>query len=103
VQEIVSCFGYNSATMNNSDTPQLEFPLIFPLKIIGHNEDDFQGFVVEIVRKHFPDLLNENITSRMSNGDKYLSVSVEFWAESREKVDALCAELATHRRVKMLL
>ncbi len=89
--------------MKESNAPQLEFPLIFPLKVIGLNEDDFEGFVVGIVRKHFPDLLGENITSRPSNGDKYLSVSVEFWAESRDKVDALCAELATHSRVKMLL
>ncbi len=89
--------------MKESNAPQLEFPLVFPLKIIGLNEDDFEGFVVEIVRKHFPDLLGENITSRTSNGGKYLSVSVEFWTESRDKVDALCAELATHSRVKMLL
>ena len=89
--------------MENSNTPQLEFPLIFPLKIIGVNEDDFEGFAVEIVRKYFPDLLAENITSRPSNGDKYLAVSVEFWAESRDKIDALCAELATYSRVKMLL
>ncbi len=89
--------------MEDPNTPQLEFPLVFPLKIIGLNENDFEGFVVEIVRKHFPDLVNENITSRPSNGDKYLSVSVEFWAESRDKVDALCAELGTHERIKMLL
>ncbi len=89
--------------MKESNAPQLEFPLIFPLKVIGLNEDDFEGFVVGIVRKHFPDLLDENIISRLSNGDKYLSVSVEFWAESRDKIDALCAELATHSRVKMLL
>ncbi|MEA5077066.1 MAG: DUF493 domain-containing protein [Anaerolineaceae bacterium] len=89
--------------MKETNAPQLEFPLIFPLKVIGLNEDDFEGFVVGIVRKHFPDLLDENIISRLSNGDKYLSVSVEFWAESRDKIDALCAELATHSRVKILL
>ncbi len=89
--------------MDKKNTPQLEFPLVFPLRIIGKNENDFEGFAVEIVRKHFPDLVDENIISRLSNGEKYVSVAVEFWAESREKVDALCAELSSFERVVMLL
>jgi uncharacterized protein len=89
--------------MDDKKTPQLKYPLVFPLKIIGKNTIDFESFVVEIVRRHFPDLLEENIISRLSNGDKYLSVSVEFWAESRAQVDALCAELSRHERVLMLL
>lgn len=89
--------------MEKPNAPQIEFPLVFPLKIIGKNENDFEPFVVEIVRRHFPDLLEENIISRLSNGDKYLSVSVEFWAESRSQVDALCTELSSNKRILMLL
>jgi uncharacterized protein len=89
--------------MDNKNAARLEFPLVFPLKIIGKNEDDFEVFVLEIVRRHFPDLLEENIISHLSSGDKYISVSVEFWAESREQVDSLCAELGSHKRVMTLL
>lgn len=87
----------------NNNTPQLKFPLVFPLRIIGENRDDFRGFAVEIVRRHFPDLLEENIVTRLSGQDRYLSVSVEFWVESRDQVDALCTELSSHKRVLMLL
>jgi len=45
----------------------------------------------------------ENITSRVSGGDKYRSVSFEFIAESREQVDALYVELSSHKRVLMIL
>jgi uncharacterized protein len=89
--------------MENQEKPQLEYPLLFPLRIIGANTDDFQAFVTEIVRRHVPDLLDENIMTRLSGGDKYLSVSIEFIAQSREQVDALCAELGTHKRVLMIL
>jgi putative lipoic acid-binding regulatory protein len=85
------------------NTPQLEFPLVFPLRIIGEEADDFESFVLEIVRRHVPDLLEENIISRMSSQNKYRSISIEFLAQSRAQVDALCAELGTHSRIKMLL
>jgi uncharacterized protein len=89
--------------MDKNNPPQLEFPLVFPLRVIGENLDDFEPFVLEIVRRHFPDLLEENIMHSLSGGTKYRSVSVEFWAESREQIDALCAELTSHKRVLMIL
>ena len=89
--------------MEKPNAPQIEFPLVFPLKVIGKNENDFEPFVVEIVLRHFPDLLEENIISHLSSGDKYISVTVEFWAKSREQVDALCTELGSHKRVMTLL
>jgi len=85
------------------ETPQLEFPLVFPLRIIGEEAEDFEAFVLEIVRRHVPDLLDENIMSRVSSGQKYRSISIEFLAETRAQVDALCAELSLHKRIKVLL
>jgi putative lipoic acid-binding regulatory protein len=83
--------------------PQLEYPLVFPLRVIGENLDDFEPFVLEIVHRHFPDLLEENIVHSLSGANKYRSVSVEFLAQSREQVEALCAELTSHKRVLMIL
>ena len=87
----------------NPEMPHLEFPMVFPLRIIGVEADDFEVFVLEIVRRHFPDLLEENIMSRLSSGGKYRSISIQFLAQTREQVDALCAELGQHERIKMLL
>lgn len=89
-----------------SDTPEsslLEFPMVFPLRIIGEEAEDFEPFVLEIVRRHVPDLVEENIISRLSREKHYRSISIEFFAQSRDQVDALCAELGTHKRIKMLL
>ena len=86
------------------ETPlELKYPILFPLKVMGKDEPDFEDFVIEIVRRHIPELLEENITSRLSNGNKYRSVNFEFIAESRAQVDALYAELSSHKRVLMIL
>jgi len=89
--------------MTDDLQPVIEYPIHFPLKVIGMDEDDFELFVVEIVRRHVPELLEENIISRLSSGDKYRSVSFEFIAESRAQMDALYAELSSHKRVLMIL
>jgi len=89
--------------MTDDNSPVIEYPITFPLKVIGEDELDFEPFVLEIVRRHVPDLLEENIISRLSGGNRYRSVSVQFIAESRAQVDALYAELSSHERVLMIL
>ena len=89
--------------MSDPSFPELEYPIRFPLKVIGLEADDFEALVVEIVRRHVPDLLEENIISRLSSGNRYRSVAFEFIAESRAQVDALYAELSSHERVLMIL
>ena len=82
---------------------ELKYPIPFPLKVIGLDEPDFEDFVIAIVRTHVPELLEENIVSRLSNGNKYRSVSLKFMAESRAQMDALYAELSSHKRIMMIL
>lgn len=89
--------------MAKNEKTELEFPVLFPLKVIGLDEPDFEEFAIEIVRRHVPELLEENITSRLSNGNQYRSVSFQFIAQSRGQVDALYAELSAHKRVLMIL
>lgn len=89
--------------MTAEPQPLVEYPILFPLKVIGVDADDFEPFVVEIVRRHVPELMEENIISRLSNGNKYRSVSFEFIAESRAQMDALYTELSSHKRVLMIL
>lgn len=75
----------------------------FPLKAIGSGIEDFEAFVVEIVRRHLPDEAPATSTTRLSNGGNYLAVTVSFVATSREQLDNIYRELSSHKRVKMLL
>jgi uncharacterized protein len=86
-----------------NQSSELEYPIPFPLKVIGMDEPDFEDFVIAIVRTHVPELLEENILSKLSNGNKYRSISFQFIAESRAQMDALYAELSSHKRILMIL
>ena len=89
--------------MNGIPETAFEFPCQFPIKVIGKDLDDFELFVVEILRKHVSGLEEGSISTRPSSGGKYISVTVTFLAESREQVDAIYRELSSHKRVLMLL
>ena len=80
-----------------------KFPCSFPLKAFGRNSDDFQELVIQIVRRHVPDLDVTAVSSRVSSGDAYRSVTATFTAHSREQLDALYAELNSHAQILMVL
>lgn len=88
--------------MTDRDT-LLEFPCEFPLKAIGAGPDDFEAWVLEVVRRHVPDLSASAASSRLSAGGNYLAVTVTFTAQSLAQLDALYQELNQDVRVKMLL
>jgi putative lipoic acid-binding regulatory protein len=79
--------------------PELTFPLEYPVKVIGKNEDDFASHIMKIIACHVPGLPLDAFTTNRSRGGKYLSVSVTFIAESRTQVDALYTALAKDTRV----
>jgi putative lipoic acid-binding regulatory protein len=89
--------------MTDSDETIWKFPCAFPLKALGRNSDDFEALVVEIVRRHVPDLDDSAVSSRTSSGDAYRAVTATFMAHSREQLDALYSELSSHAEILMVL
>jgi putative lipoic acid-binding regulatory protein len=81
----------------------LEFPCSFPVKAMGRAEEDFDALVVELVRRHVPDLRENAVVSRPSKGGKWVSVTVTIQATSQEQVDAIYRSLADHEKVVMAL
>jgi len=81
----------------------LQFPCTFQFKIIGTNNQDFEIFVAVVMRKHFPDLSEGAITSRVSKEGLYLSLTVHVKATSQEQIDAAYHELTTDDRVLFAL
>ena len=55
------------------------------------------------LRRHDPELDAGTLEKRLSNGGRYLSVTVTFTAQSREHLDAIYAELKGHERVLYLI
>lgn len=81
----------------------LEFPCDFPLKVMGRAGEDFDLLVVEIVRRHAPDLKEGAVRQNTSRKGNYVSVTVDLRARNRAQLDALYRELSAHERVLMVL
>ncbi len=90
-----------------SDTPEapkIEFPCPdYPIKVVGHNENDFRGFVIETVQIHAPDLDISRITVAESRTGKYLSVRLMITATGVEQLERLHQDLKASGRVQTVL
>ena len=81
----------------------LEFPCVFPLKVIGRNVVEFEGEVLTIIQKHVPEVQRGNVTRRSSAGNKYLALTVTFVADNQMQLDELYLELNRHELVLVTL
>ncbi len=81
----------------------LKFPCAFPIKAMGRSEAGFDDLVVEIVRKHAPDLREGAVKTRTSRQGKWISVTVTIQATSKRQLDAIYQALTDHEKVVMCL
>ena len=77
----------------------LEFPCRFPIKAAGMAGEDFDTLIVEIVRRHAPDLREGSVVMRESSGGRWVSVTVVIEATSKAQLDAIYRELSAHEKV----
>jgi len=81
----------------------LEFPCQFPIKAMGENTPQFDVIVVDIIRQHVDNLSEGAVKTRLSKGDKYLSVTVMIEATSKKQLDAIYQGLTDSPHVLMAL
>jgi uncharacterized protein len=89
--------------MSETEETLLEFPCDYLLKVMGRAEPGFDSLVVELVRKHVPDLREGAVSTRPSKGGKWISVTVTLRAESKSQLDAIYLDLTAHEKVVMAL
>ena len=80
-----------------------DFPCDIPVKVFGRNEAEFRTAVLAIVRGRFPDFHESAMTERASRENRFLSITVTVWVESRAQIDALYTELTGHDAILMVL
>lgn len=83
--------------------PQVCFPGNYLLKIIGLNTDEFFSVVKQILHKHMPNFTEDAITYNKSSGNKYISMSVNFYVENKQQIDELYRALTANPMVLMAL
>ena len=89
--------------MNPDAESALRFPCRFPIKAMGHAEDDILSLVGEIAARHDPQFKPDSARSKASSGGHYVSVTIEINATSRDQLDAIYRELTARDEILMVL
>lgn len=89
--------------MPEDEESALRFPCEFPIKAMGRSDCELDIQVVEIVRRHAPDLSEGKIHLRNSRQGNYTSVTVIVTATSRAQLDAIYQDLVDCEDVIMAL
>lgn len=80
-----------------------EFPCSLSIKAIGDDYDDYLQFVIDTVLDIIGTIEVAEVTSRKSAGDKYLAVTVPFFAESREQLEAVYQAINHDQRTRFVI
>ena len=81
----------------------IEYPSLFPIKVMGLKVDGLVAAVTHVARQFDPAFDASTIELRESSGGKYLGITVTVLATSREQLDELYRTLSTHPMVKVVL
>lgn len=85
------------------DDSLIEYPCLFPIKVMGLHVEQFHVAIVEAVLRHAPDFDAATVECRPSREGRYLSLTCTVNATSREQLDNLYRELSAHPLVKLVL
>jgi len=83
-------------------TPSI-YPCVFPVKIIGQCCDEFESNVLAVMKNYVEDLSPSQFGRRLSQGGKYLSLTINVFAQDREYIEKLYAELKAQEKVIMVI
>lgn len=93
-----------STPLENPHTDSLiEYPSLFPIKVMGNKVDGMVHAVTSIAEQFDPTFDATTVELRESAGGKYLGVTIMVTATSREQLDELYRTLTSHPMVKVVL
>ncbi len=90
--------------LSSEGPPRIEFPCDdYPVKIVGENRDAFADDVIELVRRHAPEITDAHVKVRASNAGTYCSVTITIRATGEVQLRELHETLKSHPLVHMVL
>ena len=90
--------------MADADLPSLiEYPSVFPIKVMGANGAAFEQAVIAIARQFDPGYDPATLERRPSSNGNYLGLTLSITATSREQLDGLYRALSGHPLVKVVI
>ena len=81
----------------------IEYPCVFPIKVMGPHLEEFVASVVALVVQYDPGFDAQTLERRPSSTGKYVGLTVTVTATSREHLDNIYRALTSHPQVKYVL
>jgi uncharacterized protein len=80
--------------------PLIQYPAVYPFKVIGLKTDDFREHVRQLFRRLVTsDISPDSISEQLSNRGKYVSLTVPVLLLSEDQRQAIYVALHQDRRV----
>jgi putative lipoic acid-binding regulatory protein len=86
-----------------SEETLLDFPCQFPIKAMGKADIELDLLVIEIVRRHAPDVDHKTVKTRPSKDGNYMAVTIIIEATSKQQLDAIYQDLTDHPLILVAL
>ena len=86
-----------------SETPVMEFPSEFPIKVMGRHDSQLRALTQAIVERHAGALEESRIRTRTSADGNFLALTYMVHATSRAQLDVIYRELTACKSVLMAL
>jgi putative lipoic acid-binding regulatory protein len=80
-----------------------EFPIEFPIKLMGRNTPVFPATARELDEKHAGAVDDTAVRLASSSNDRFVSVTVTITATSQQQLDAIYQDATDHEDVLMAL
>lgn len=81
----------------------IEYPSLFPIKVMGKVHPDFAQTLTELVLQFDPEFDAATVEMRPSKNGNYIGLTFTVKATSREQLDALYRALHGHHMVSIVL
>ena len=89
--------------MTDKELAEPIYPCQFPIKVIGENTEDLEKTIIKVMSS-FGEVINpDEIAIKHSKNKKYLSMTFEIVARSREYIEQIYSELHAQKEVKMVM
>jgi putative lipoic acid-binding regulatory protein len=89
--------------IKKNESPKIEFPCAYPIKVVGEHNEDFCECIVAVVQRHDPQLDKSTVKIRESSKGRFASVNITITATGHDQLRALFADLKATGRVSMVL
>jgi putative lipoic acid-binding regulatory protein len=89
--------------MSQPEPPKIEFPCVYPIKVLGRHTETFREVVLEVMQRHAGDIEDHHIKERPSGKGTFMAITVTITATGKDQLDIIFEDLKATGQVNMVL